>query len=231
MRMEQSLQQRQVLSLQMQQRMDILRYNNQELAAYLKQLSLDNPLIKLQHFHAWHTSSGVPDTEQLYAQAALRTKTTLQDYLREQIGYMRLSKERAMAAYTVIDQLDSNGRLMDKKLYIKEGRVYPDNLLSEALKLVRSLDPPGVGATDLSDCLCLQLERLQLRTNPAYAIAKRYLPMLAQSQSALICKALQLSDAQYKDATQAPFPAGFKLVKPAPSDRSRERRMQLARDV
>ena len=92
----------------------------------------------------------------------------LRAHLRSQLAGLSLSESDRAAAEAIIDSLDDDG-------YLPEG---PDQLAAElhataddeerealcdalrmGLKLVQSFDPAGVGATTLSECMCLQLRR------------------------------------------------------------------------
>lgn len=88
---------------------------------------------------------------------------TLADYLIEQIGDLSDS-EKATVAY-IIGALDSNGYLTRTlPQLITDVSLSPLTATEEdvrsAYATLRTLDPPGVGAQDLRDCLALQLKRL-----------------------------------------------------------------------
>lgn len=74
------------------------------------------------------------------------------------------ARDRAFAEY-IIGDLDSNGRLtrslseMADDISFSTGAEILSEDLEPALRIIRSLDPPGVGAIDLQDCLLLQLNR------------------------------------------------------------------------
>lgn len=119
---------------------------------------------------------------------------SLQDHLREQLRGMRLSPTDAAAVEVLIDSLNEDGYL-DGTLEEIAQRLAPgleeadpdawDDLLSQlrcGLKWLQSLEPTGVGAADLSDCLILQL-RTQPRSEAqviAILICKQHLELLAR---------------------------------------------------
>ncbi|MCD0423025.1 RNA polymerase factor sigma-54 [Rubrivivax sp. JA1024] len=98
---------------------------------------------------------------------------TLQDHLRRQIAGMRLSAEDAAALHVLIESLDDDGYLADPlediaarladmlDLDDEEQREALADRLQCALRWLQSLEPTGVGARSLSECLVLQL-----RTTP-----------------------------------------------------------------
>lgn len=85
--------------------------------------------------------------------------------LREQLRELTLTPEVRSVAEYVIDSLDSNGYLtrtpsgIMSDIEVDTGREISREQLDEALRAVRSLDPAGIGAESLRECLMLQLER------------------------------------------------------------------------
>ena len=84
---------------------------------------------------------------------------SLQDYLHDQLGWFDLDGELRTMADRIIYNLDSNGYLQGRL----EDLLGPDpakedlELAQRALSLVQKLDPPGVGARDVRECLLMQL--------------------------------------------------------------------------
>jgi RNA polymerase sigma-54 factor len=92
------------------------------------------------------------------------TQPTLQEHLREQLRMSRVSDRDRALAEMVVDSLDDDGYFkatFDElaALLPKEHDVRPEEFAA-ALKLVQSLDPPGVAARTLDECLRIQLENL-----------------------------------------------------------------------
>lgn len=92
---------------------------------------------------------------------------SLIDHLTEQLADFDLTpRQRALAEY-VIGEIDSNGYLRatpDDIAYdatIATGIDISEDEAREAIDVVRRLDPPGIAATDLRDCILLQLNRLE----------------------------------------------------------------------
>jgi RNA polymerase sigma-54 factor len=119
---------------------------------------------------------------------------SLQDHLRSQLVGMRLSAEDHAAIEVLIESLDGDGYLADTLddiaerlahmlgLTSAEDREGLDDRLSCALKWLHSLDPLGVGARSLSECLALQLKatpRCAAR-QVALRISEQYLELLAR---------------------------------------------------
>ena len=84
---------------------------------------------------------------------------SLTEELHGELATRRVSPRLAELAGGIIDSLDDKGYLRTPTADL--AMVYdadPDEI-DEALKLVQSFDPPGIGARDLGECLLLQLRR------------------------------------------------------------------------
>lgn len=119
---------------------------------------------------------------------------SLQDHLRAQLVGMRLSGEDAAALHVLIESLDEDGYLADplediaerlaESLGIDEPEAREDLLsrLQCALKWLQSMEPLGVGARNLVECLTLQL-RAKPRSEAqmvAIIVCKQHLDLLAR---------------------------------------------------
>jgi RNA polymerase sigma-54 factor len=84
---------------------------------------------------------------------------SLHDYLYDQLGWFDLDPELRALADRIIANLDSNGYLQGRLEDLLGPNPSKDDLavIQRALGLVQKLDPPGVGAKDLKECLLLQL--------------------------------------------------------------------------
>ncbi len=88
---------------------------------------------------------------------------SLYDSLLTQLGQLHLPPDELTAARFIVGNLDSNGRLQRDPAYLvndlafSEGVDLPQEVMDKALETVRTLEPHGVGAISLADCLMLQL--------------------------------------------------------------------------
>ena len=115
---------------------------------------------------------------------------SLQAHLRAQLAGMRLSPEDFAALNVLIESLDADGYLADSLEEIAakladdddESREAMIERLQCALMWLQSLEPPGVGARDLPECLVIQLRAKPRCEAQAIAIivCKKYLDALAR---------------------------------------------------
>jgi len=84
---------------------------------------------------------------------------SLQDYLHDQLGWFELDPALRVMADRIIYNLDANGYVQGRLEDLVDPNAGGDQLAlaQQALALVQKLDPPGVAARDLRECLLLQL--------------------------------------------------------------------------
>ena len=103
-------------------------------------------------------------TEEKYSTVPRERELSLQEFLLQQLPMQSLDDDESVLAQFIIGCLDDNGFLSRSLLSISDDLLFKLNLnISETeliliLKIVQKLDPIGVGARDLKECLLLQLE-------------------------------------------------------------------------
>jgi len=100
-------------------------------------------------------------------QAPVTHEESFQDYLIQQLGYHELTEEEETIGRLIIGNLDDNGYLSRPIPNIVDDLLFTMNIetteekVKKVLNVVQQLDPPGIGATDLQECLLIQLKRMQ----------------------------------------------------------------------
>jgi len=92
-----------------------------------------------------------------------RKKIDLYEHLLWQLRLSHVSEEIGKPAEMIINNLNEDGYLQASLQEISEAAEVDIKIAEEALAFVQKLDPPGVGARDLQECLLLQLEPLNLK--------------------------------------------------------------------
>ena len=120
-------------------------------------------------------------------------------FLRDQLERRHLSQSVHQAAVYLAQLLDENGYLDTE-----EWELLPisEPVRTEALLELRRLEPAGIGAFDLSECLLLQLERLGRADSLAATIVSEFLPELGQKKYRLIARRLSCSEGEVQDAAE-----------------------------
>jgi RNA polymerase sigma-54 factor len=115
---------------------------------------------------------------------------TLGDHLRSQLSVSVLSDDIRDAAETIIGNLDEDGYLTAPLEEIAAMGNHTQEQIEAALKAVQSLDPAGVGARDLRECLLLQLESRNAKGGVAWQIVANHLRLVETRQLRELAKVL-----------------------------------------
>jgi RNA polymerase sigma-54 factor len=121
----------------------------------------------------------------------LSSPVTLSDYLQSQLSVSVLSEGAREAANSIIGNLEESGYLTTplEEIAVAEGLNLAD--VQEGLKAVQALDPTGVGARSLRECMLLQLEGRGANSDAvAWKIVTDQLKLLESRQLSQIAKAL-----------------------------------------
>lgn len=195
------------LTPKLMQSMAVLQMNSQELLAYLGRLAEENPVLEreepsglreaygeLRQRAAW-MDAGVPGWSEAPPErgAADRETESLAAFLRDQLERKRLKKPLLALGSYLAELVDGDGYLAEEDLDGLREMNIPQDLIQEALAQVQSLDPAGVGARSLSECLLLQLDRRGEADGLVREIVRRFLPELSRKHYGPIAKALGTS--------------------------------------
>lgn len=127
---------------------------------------------------------------------------SLTQYLLEQVQLMTLAPNQYWHCQIIIDALSADGYFREDLEELAKAHHCSRDDLDKALKLVQQLQPAGIGAHNLEECLSLQIEQLPQHTPYLDALKKimqRYFVYLGKDH-ALICKRLALSQETFAHA-------------------------------
>jgi len=128
----------------------------------------------------YRTQPEYEDSEKPSFENFLSQPTTLADHLAWQLGALTLEPELAIAADFIIGNLDEDGYLtVSTDELIEAFAQFPENKeksrdalcdqIRRGIDLVQHLDPAGVGAADLKECLLTQIAAQQVELKQVYA--------------------------------------------------------------
>ncbi|MET3697509.1 RNA polymerase RpoN-/SigL-like sigma 54 subunit [Bacillus oleivorans] len=141
---------------ELRQAIELLQFSSQELIEYLEEKALENPLIKL-------ISPKKPTIRQdskNWIEQICCSETSLADFLIQQLSYLKLSPAVKTKVVFLIHCLDENGYLTVAYDDILE--TYPAMTVEEwdyYLSILHGLEPTGVGARNLQECIVLQMKK------------------------------------------------------------------------
>lgn len=196
--------QRLALTPRMRQSLAMLQMPAQELDALLAREALENPAIDLDALEcgcsdwdgpqAWDAPAG--DGTDRFARAV--RPVTLRDELRWQLmGVTAPPAVRQVAEY-LVDSLDGRGYLPADMVpgAIADARLRA--VFDEGLALLQSLEPAGVGAHSLEECLLLQLGRVDAAPEACRRVVLECLPEAAAGSVRIIAGRLGVPVAEVR---------------------------------
>lgn len=100
-------------------------------------------------------------------EAPISSEESFQDVLIQQLGYRKLDDKKYKIGTYIIGNIDDSGYLSRPITGIMDDLLFTQNLdvteeeVMEVLHVIQEFDPAGVGATNLQECLLIQLRRLE----------------------------------------------------------------------
>lgn len=127
----------------------------------------------------------------------------------EQMNLHSISEKQKTIAEIIIGNIDDDGYLGRPLINIVDDLAFSMNIsateeeVEEVLEIVQELDPAGVGARDLKECLILQLERksgANIARHNALTILEDFFEEFTKKHYSRIAQKMELSDEELKDA-------------------------------
>ena len=185
---------------------------------YLPEEDLDDYSYKLQ-------ANNYSADDDAY-EAPIVNEETFQDYLNQQLAYHDLSDEQLVIGEYIIGNLDDNGYLSRPIPNIVDDLLFTMNLettekeVETVLHIVQQLDPPGIAARNLQECLLIQLQRMQAESpysdyKLSIAIIKSHFEEFTKKHYDKIAKKMDVSNRELKPALDA-----ILKLNPKPADAS-----------
>ena len=131
---------------------------------------------------------------------SLANQETLQQHLLDQLNTADIDAKKRKAAELLIGNIDDIGFLSAPPDEIANLSGTPIEDLQQALELVKTFHPVGVGARDLKDCLLIQLRRLGKAQSLEYQIVDQYLDDLGRKRYPDIARRLGVTVDQVQKA-------------------------------
>lgn len=207
------------LTPQLMQSMEVLQFNSQELLEYLNKATEENPILEqedspslrsayeeLRQKASWidggvyggsfaHEESSYPERG-----AADRETESLAAFLVDQLDRQHLPRPLLALTRYMANLVDEDGYLLQEDLDSLSDLKIPQALIDQGLQTIQQLEPAGVGARTLSECLVLQLSRREDVSPAVLEIASRFLPELGRKHYGPISKELGISVAEIQEA-------------------------------
>lgn len=134
---------------------------------------------------------------------------SLQEYLVEQLGYRNLPERDMRLAVYLIGSIDEDGYLRRDLESVADDIAFTMGLettageLERLLGIIHELEPAGIGARDLRECLLLQMAQMPVNTRPrrlARKILTSYFDEFVKMHYEKLMARLQISEDDFRDA-------------------------------
>ena len=206
-----------IMTQQMQLSIKILQMSNVDLLEYINKEFAENPILDanysnkkeetlikdrydykemvkyLESDNYGSQSYGSYNEDEISPFNFISSKKTLKEYLHEQIGILKKDKHIKAICDYFIENIDGRGYLSSsiEKLCSEISVSLKDG--EEALEIVHSLDPVGVGARDLKECLNIQINNREIYDENLIKVIDNHLEDLAQNKYVKIAKDLKIT--------------------------------------
>jgi RNA polymerase sigma-54 factor len=204
MNMKAGLWQKQTTKLAMTQELTqaiaLLQYSSQELLEFLENKALENPLLQIesgnvqtmdpQYDRVKKVKKAAQVDRQNWLEQIAKKETSLVDYLFSQIDFRSYNDSIKRVLTFLINSLDENGYL---HIASDEVAIILSVSLQEvegAIRIIQELEPAGVGARNLQECLLFQINREEEQQELAATIISDYFLLFAEKKWKLIAKHL-----------------------------------------
>ena len=114
--------------------------------------------------------------------------------LEEQLSYFKIETKIKKICVFIINNLNKKGYLELSKIEIKDILEVSDKELDEAFDVIHNLEPYGVGAYSLEECLKIQLKAKNLIDDKLFLFIDNYLYLLVDKKYDLIKQKLDIND-------------------------------------
>lgn len=195
----QTQQQQLRMTQELQQAIKVLQYNKEELTAYLEDKALDNPFLEVTidqksvlDKNRYQAKEGYHSDEDYIAQLPDQS-FDLAMFLKEQVMLSMRSMKLREIVVLLIGNLDERGYLTITYDELVEALPLTAIEFENALTLLQQLDPAGIGARTLCECICLQIDRDVRAPKQAYRVISDYFDLFTTKKWQELAIATNLS--------------------------------------
>ncbi|MCL6516719.1 hypothetical protein, partial [Alicyclobacillus sp.] len=206
--------QRLVMTQQMKQAIELLQCNTLELSEKLLELADTNPLAEVEPARGltqdpwWQAAPRTgrvrTDAKGFPLEQVVAAEETLQEAVVRQLRLMPSPPLVVRCAEYLAACLDESGYLREPEEALCEALGVDEAVLAQAVALLQSCDPPGIGARDLRECLRLQLSLVpEAQRALVGLLIDEHLDAVASGKWTLVARRLHVTPAEVQAAVDA----------------------------
>ncbi len=211
------LEQTQTLSGAQIQSLKVLSYTNQELDAFLQTEYLENPLLEtsmdrqeeiMQSLEKFYEKGSEYSGEQMEenedeedrrGDVRAKEQGMAEGMVLEQLSHGQFTDDERKLIRYLVCCLDDNGFFPYEPADIARASGYEEEKIRKCLEALKELEPAGIFAKDLSECLVLQLRRAGAEDQKLYEMAENYMGEILQGHISRVTRELHISTAKAKE--------------------------------
>lgn len=187
-----------VLTQEMKLSLNVLEMSSMDLEKFIEKEFSKNPLLEVDFSSRSYKAQG-DDSEESSPFDFISEEKNLIDFLEEQIGFLKISKEMRFLCTFLVNNLDKRGFLTLSKEELKAECGFPLKYISQALEIIKNLDPVGIGAKNLEECLIIQLHKKDIFDTKLEYLISNFMQELANSKYDIICSKLKITEEDVKE--------------------------------
>ena len=202
-----------ILTQIMQQSINVLQMSAYDLREYIEKEFEENPILEAD-FNLIESKDNIDNTQlskylndrydenynyqhnnedEVSVFNFISDKKSLKDYLYEQLGEIKSDIKIKKVVSYMIESLDSRGYLENTLEEICSDLGIDKEKVQNALEILQSLEPCGIGARDLKECLLIQLKNKGILDEIIKEIVLKYLECIADCKYNYIAKELKIT--------------------------------------
>ena len=211
--------QKQSLSANQVQALNILALTNQELEDFMVNEYLENPMLEnaerkeneimtsIEKFSDTEAETayadqhpGSPDGEEPYTrQLSAKKGNQLKENLLGQLNWNDYSKRQWKIMSYLVDCLDEKGFFTHDVTELADTSGYGEEELNQCLAVLRELEPVGIFSPNLAECLIKQLEDRAVEDETLFLLLREHLADLVSGQIGTVSRSLGISTIRVKE--------------------------------
>lgn len=199
-----NLKQKLLMTPKLQQSINILQLSAHELGELIEKEYMENPTLEIDSSseHELEPASNfdktmdfleylnkddekpepVANDDDFKVKEFTRNNQTLEEYLSEQVDFTFNDKQEIKVARYIIGLLDTAGYLRVSTAEISSLLKINEKIIENVLAKIQILEPIGIAARDLPECLAIQAKKINVYDGIIKAIIDKYLPKVAEGK-------------------------------------------------
>ena len=214
-----------IITTSLKQSLDILSMDKQDLEDEIIKQSEENPVIEIEknndinwesyindlYKSSYKVNENYTNNEYLNYENIISSEKNIYKELLFQISLYKLSNQEREVCEFIIYNLDENGYLNIKEKEIVEYLKIKEELFNKCLEKIQQLEPIGVGARNLSECLIIQIRNRNIKDIKLEKIIREDLDKIALFKYKYISKKYSISTEKCLEYIQI-----IKMLNPKP---------------